>query len=160
MTYQRKPQEGNIILIDHADVTADGHGSYLKVYAVGGETYRIAEKRNNLWAIFQNARKYEPALLILETYKNIQYVADAKAITDDILKQGIQKLGEKVADQANEERSRSTALSYSKDLCCADKIGLTDLYQVAENNYQFIKRGIVELDNPEGAMVNKVKLEE
>ncbi len=132
-------QDGKIILVDYTEVSADEFGSFLKIYALGGETHRIAERRNSLWAIFQNARKGEPILAVLEEYKKQWYISDARAITDEILRKGVQKLGEKLADQANEEKNRSTALSYRKDLAIAGKIDLVKLYKVATDNYQFIK---------------------
>ncbi len=51
-----KPQEGKIILVDKTEVSADRYGSFLKIYALGGETYRITEKRIALWDVFQKAR--------------------------------------------------------------------------------------------------------
>lgn len=134
-----KQPEGKIILVDKAEVSADSYGSFLKIYALGGETFRIADKRAKLWAVFQGARRGEPILAIMQTYNNQEYIANARAITDEILNKGIQKLGERIADQANEEKNRSTSLSYSKDLTCAGKVDLSELYNVAQDNYNFIK---------------------
>jgi len=78
-------------------------------------------------------------LLLYETYNNIQYIAGAKPITDDLLKVAIQDLGLKMADAQTEERNRSTALSYAKDLAVAKIIDLDKLLTQAETNYQFIK---------------------
>lgn len=80
------PQKGKIILVDHTEVDAGGRGSYLKIFDTNGTIYRIAEKRSNLWEIFKNARKYEPVLAIFETYNNVEYIADARPITDDLMK--------------------------------------------------------------------------
>ncbi len=134
-----KVKDGKIILVDHTEVSADEYGSFLKIYSLGGETHRIAEKRSSLWAVFQNTRKGEPILAVLEEYKSQWYISDARAITDEILNKGIQKLGEKLTDQANEEKNRSTALSYAKDLACVDKVKLSELYKTAQDNYNFIK---------------------
>lgn len=150
------PQKGKIILVDHTEVSADGRGSFLKIYDMGGETYRIAEKRSNLWDYFRNARKFEPVLAIFETYNNIEYIANARPITDDILKGAIATLGEKASDKTNNERNRSTSLSYAKDLVIAGIVKLDDIFSQAQDNYSFIiggkngnKNGDDTLDTPE-----------
>jgi len=132
------PQIGKIILVDRTEVDADGRGSFLRVYDMAGVTHRIAEKRHALWPIFQNARKAEPILTLYETYNNVEYIANARPITDEILKSAVQILGERVTGIQVQQRNRSTALSYSKDLVVADKLSLEDLYKKAEDNYKFI----------------------
>ena len=52
----KNPQIGKIILVDRTEVSADGRGSFLKIYDMSGETYNIREKRSNLWEIFKNAK--------------------------------------------------------------------------------------------------------
>jgi len=132
------PQKGKIILVDHTEVNADGHGSYLKIYDMGGETYRIAEKRSNLWGKFKNAKKAEPILAIFESFNGVDYIASARAITDEILKGAIATLGGKATDKGSNERNRSTSLSYAKDLVVADKITLKKMLPQAQKNYEFI----------------------
>lgn len=136
---KQNPQTPKIILADRWEMDADGRGTYLKVYALGGETYRIPEKRAQLWEIFKSARYAEPILTIFETYMNIEYIADARPITDEILKRAITHLGEKIADAQAEDRNRSVSLSYSVNLVVGKVIELADLYKYAEKNYQFIK---------------------
>lgn len=133
------PKTPQIILIDKVEVTADGRGSFLKVTDLAGNTHRIAEKRHTLWPIYQNAHRGEPVLTIYETYNHIDYIADAKPITDELLKRAVVSLGEKVVDKQNDERNRSTSLSYSKDMVVANKIDQGALYEWAEKNYRFIK---------------------
>lgn len=138
------PQIGKIILVDRTEVDADGRGSFLKVYDMAGLTHRIAEKRHALWPIFQNARKAEPILALYETYNNVEYIAGARQITDEILKSAVQILGERVADSQVQQKNRSTALSYAKDLVVADKESIADLYHRAEYNHRFITGESVE----------------
>jgi len=133
------PHRHDIILVDRTEVDSDGRGSFLKVYDMAGNTYRIAEKRSSLWDVFRNANKAEPILVTFETYMKTEYISDAKSIVDDILKQAVSNLGLKVVDKQNEERNRSTSLSYSKDMLCASKIELKDLLDQAQRNYNFIK---------------------
>jgi hypothetical protein len=135
-------KEAKLILVDRTEMAADGYGSFLQVFTLDGERYRIPEKRSQLWEVFNTARRGEPVMLTIEEYNKKQYVSDAKPIADELLKRGIQKLGEKIADKVNEERNRSTALSYSKDLVCAGKVDVTELYTEAEKNYQFIKGNV------------------
>jgi len=143
------PQRHDIILVDRTEVSADGRGSYLKVHDMAGNTFRVAEKRSALWDVFRNANKAEPVLVTFETYRNIEYIANAQSIVDDILKQAISSLGLKVADQQTEERNRSQSLAYAKDIVCAGKIDIEKLFKQAQDNYQFIK-GIVPTNTNEG----------
>jgi len=66
-------------------------------------------------------------------------VADAKAITDDILKLAIRDMGFKLYNAQNEERNLSTSLSYAKDMLVGGKIEFKDLFAQARKNYEFIK---------------------
>ena len=136
---KQNPQTPKIILVDRWEMDADGRGTFLKVYALGGETYRIPEKRAKLWEIFKSTRYAEPILTLFETYMNIEYIADARPITDEILKGAITHLGEKIANAQAEDKNRSTALSYSKDMVVGKAIDLANLYIYAEKNYNFIK---------------------
>lgn len=138
------PQTPRIILVDRTEVHADGRGSFLRIYDLAGIQHRIAEKRHTLWPLFQNARRGEPILTIFETYMNTEYIADAKPITDELLKSAVATLGERVADAQANERNRSTALSYAKDMLVGDKICRGDLYDWATKNYNFIKGESVE----------------
>lgn len=133
------PQRHDIILVDRTEVSADGRGSFLKIYDMAGNTYRIAEKRSALWDVFRNAQKAEPVLVTFETYMKVEYIANAKSIVDDILKQAVGNLAIKVVDKQNEERNRSTALSYAKDMLCADKIHHSTLFEQAQKHFEFIK---------------------
>lgn len=133
------PQRHDIILVDKTEVGADGRGSFLKVYDMAGNNFRIAEKRSALWDVFKNAQKAELVLVTFETYMKTEYISDAKAIVDDILKLAVSNLGLKVVDKQNEERNRSTSLSYAKDMLCAGKIEKDNLFEQAQDNYQFIK---------------------
>lgn len=136
------PKRHDIILVDRTEVGADGRGSFLKVYDMAGNTFRIAEKRSTLWDVFRKAQKAEPILVTFETYRNIEYISNAQSIVDDILKQAVSNLGLKVVDKQNEERNRSTSLSYAKDMFCVGKIEKEQLFEQAQDNYLFIK-GVV-----------------
>lgn len=135
----KNPQRHDIILVDRTEVDADGRGSFLKVYDLAGNIFRIAEKRSALWDVFRNAKKAEPVLVTFETYMKVEYISNAQSIVDDILKRAVSNLGLRVVDKQNEERNRSTALSYSKDMLCASKIETKKLFEQAQDNYQFIK---------------------
>lgn len=128
-------------------MSADGRGSYLKVTDLAGNTHRIAEKRHALWPIYQNAHRGEPVLTIYETYMNTDYIADAKPITDELLKRAVVSLGEKLVGKQGDERNRSTALSYSKDMVVANKIDPGKLYERASMNYRFIKGETTEVND-------------
>jgi len=141
---KQNPQTSKIILVDRWEMDAGDRGTFLKVYALGGETYRIPEKRAKLWEVFKSARHAEPILTIFETYLKNEYIVDARPITDEILKRAVTHLGEKIADAQTEEKNRSTALSYSKDLVIGKAIDLAELYTYAEKNYKFIKGQKVE----------------
>lgn len=134
-------QKGKIILVDRTEVSADGYGSYLKIYDMGGETHRIAEKRSALWDLFRNARQWTPVMVIYETYKNNEYIADARDITDELLKGAIRSMGEKIVDKGATERNRSQSVSYAKDLAVAGTIPLEDLFDTAIKIYRYITTG-------------------
>lgn len=133
------PQTPKIIIHDHCEIDADGRGTFLKEHAIGGETYRIPEKRAPLWAIFQSARYGEPILAAFEEYKNIEYMVKAEQIADQILKSAVQNLGMKLADIQTEERNRSQSIAYAKDLVCASKLEQDSMYDEADKIYLFIK---------------------
>lgn len=136
------PQTQRIILKDRVEMDADGRGSHLKIYAIGGETYRIPEKRNQLWDIFKNANKYEPILTTFESYKNNEYITDAELIKEKILNRAVKNLAYKIADAQTEERNRSQAIAYSKDLVCSGQLGIAKLYEYGNDIYMFIKKGL------------------
>jgi len=133
------PQTPRIILYQSHQTQVKSGKQYCIITDKAGNQHSISEKRQELWQVFKNARDAEPFLLLYETYNNIQYIAGAKPITDDLLKVAIQDLGLKMADAQTEERNRSTALSYAKDLAVAKIIDLDKLLTQAETNYQFIK---------------------
>ena len=144
------PKNPVIILFGSKEmVVQNPGGQYLVITDKGGQKHKISEKRQALWALFNNARDAEPFMLVYETYNNIQYVADARPITDELLKRAVQDIGLKLADAQSEEKNRSTALSYAKDMVVSGAVKLDDLYTRAKANYDFIK----------GAQVNKVEYE-
>lgn len=136
---KQNPQTQKIILVDRCEMDADGHGAFLKVFALGGETYRIPEKRSALWETFKSALYAEPLVATFETYMNIEYIVDAKPIADEITKLAVKNLASRIADAQTEDRNRSTGLSYAKDMVCATVITLDNLFEYAQENYEFIK---------------------
>lgn len=136
---QKNPQTPKIILFASKDIKIQSGKQYLDILDKGGEHHKIAEKRQPLWGIFATAVDSEPFLLVYETYNNVQYVADAKPIKDDLLKIAIQNQGLKLADAQTEERIRSQSVAYAKDLVCADRINHTELFTEAQKIYEFIK---------------------
>lgn len=133
------PKRYGIILVDRTEVSADGRGSFLKIYDMAGNTFRVSEKRAALWGVFQEALKAEPVIVTYETYNKVEYISDAQPIKEEILKQAVSNHGMKLVDKQNDERNRSTALSYAKDLVCADKLVLDKMLEQALINYSFIK---------------------
>jgi len=136
---QKNPQTPKIILFASKDIKIQASKQYLVITDKGGEQHKIAGKRQHLWDIFNTAVDCEPFLLIYETYNNVQYVADAKPITDDLLKIAIKNLGLKLADAQVEERIRSQSVAYAKDLDCANRIDHSELFDEAQKIYGFIK---------------------
>lgn len=133
------PQKPRIILYHSQEIQNKAGKQYCVITDKAGEKHSISEKRQELWSVFKNARDTEPFMLLYETYNNVQYVAGAKPITDDLLKLAIQDLGLKLADAQTEERNRSTALSYAKDMVVANVIKLDQLIEQAKKHYSFIK---------------------
>ena len=136
---QKNPQTPKIILFVGKDIKIQSGRQYLVITDKGGDQHKIADKRQELWGIFNTAVDCEPFLLIYETYNNVQYVADAKPITDDLLKIAIRNLGLKLADAQTEERIRSQSVAYAKDLDCAGRINHPELFTEAQKIYGFIK---------------------
>jgi hypothetical protein len=133
------PQNPIIICYASKEMSVDHDKQYLVITDKGGQKHKISEKRQALWALFNNARDAEPFMLVYETYNNIQYVADARPITDELLSIAVQSMGLKLADVQTEEKNRSTALSYAKDMVVSGAVKLEDLYSRARANYDFIK---------------------
>ena len=139
----KNPRIPKIILFHSKDMKVRGNKSYLVVTDKGGEEHKISDKRQELWGLFNTARDCEPFLLVYETFKDVSYVVDAKPITDEILKVAVRDMGLKLAEGQTEERNRSTALSYAKDMAVAKLIDISELFTQAQKNYRFIK-GIAE----------------
>jgi len=133
------PQTPIIILYDKSEIQVSSGKQFLAIFDKGGQEHKISEKRQHLWATFNNARDSEPFVIVYGTFNNVPYVADAKAITDDILKLAIRDMGFKLYNAQNEERNLSTSLSYAKDMLVGGKIEFKDLFAQARKNYEFIK---------------------
>lgn len=117
------PQYPVVVLYDrHERGVVRGKNSYCVVYGCDGSEHSINEKHQSLWGIFTSAEKHHPYIFVYEEYNNIRYIADVKDFQDELEKRAVVTLAEKVADQTMNERNRSTALSYAKDLWCADKV--------------------------------------
>ena len=134
-----KPQKSAIILFHSKDIGVKSGKQYLTVKDKAGIEHSISEKRQTLWGLFDQAENGEPFLLIYDTYNNIQYISDVRPIKDDLLKLAITDMGLKMADAQTEERNRSTALSYAKDLVIGGVVDIKDIYDRADRNYRFIK---------------------
>lgn len=137
---KQNPQQPEVICYASKEIIIQNNTQYLVITDKGGGKHKISEKRQPLWGLFNNARDGEPFLLIYETYNKVQYVADARPITDELLKRGVQDMALKLHDQQTEERNRSQAIAYAKDLCCADMVEVgTDMFKLADEIYRFIK---------------------
>lgn len=138
---KQNPQEPVIILFASKETIVQNNTQYLVIIDKGGEKHKISEKRQPLWALFQAPRDGEPFMLVYETYQKARYVADARPITDDLLKLAVQKTVLKLNDQQTEERNRSQSIAYAKDLCCANQpiLAIDDMFDMATKIYNFIK---------------------
>jgi hypothetical protein len=135
----KNPQTPKIILFSSKDIVVQSGKQYLDITDKANEHHKISAKRQELWGLFTNARDSEPFMLVYETYNNVQYVADAKPITEDLLKIAIQDMGLKLADIQSIERVRSQSIAYAKDLDCANRIDHKDLFTEAQMIYEFIR---------------------
>lgn len=144
MPQHNNPQKPKIILFASCETTVQSGGKqYLVVTDRSGEQHKISEKRQQLWEQFQKATKDMGFVIVYETYNNIEFVADAYSLASKLddanLRRAVTELVINLGDQQTEERNRSTALSYSKDILCAGKIEKCELYPTAFENYKFIK---------------------
>lgn len=136
----KNPRIPKIILYQSHDIIIQRNRQYCAVTDKGGIVHKISDKRQPLWELFTNAREAEPFLIIYETYNNIEYVADAQPITDELLKVAIRDTALKLADRQTEERVRSQAIAYAKDLCCANRLDKPEnMFDMATQIYNFIK---------------------
>jgi hypothetical protein len=139
---KENPKEPVIICFADKKTSVENTRQYLAITDKGGMVHKISDKRKELWTIFDNARDAEPFMLIYEVYQNIRYVADAKPITEDLLKVGIRNVVMKLYDAQTEERNRSQAISYAKDLRNAGMVADNDkMFDMADSIYKFIKGG-------------------
>lgn len=132
-------QNPRIVFFDRTEKTIQAGKQYLVVHDKDGAQHKISEKRQSLWSLFDNAFDFEAYLFIYETYNNIEYVADVQKVVDALMQRAVRDIGVKLADKATEERNRSTALSYSKDLVVAGIIPIEGLFNAATRNWEFIK---------------------
>ena len=136
----KNPQTPKIILYKSHEIIIQHNKQYCSITDYGGTVHKISDKRQELWGLFINAHDAEPFLLIYETYNNVDYVADAKPITDDLLKIAVRDIGFKLADRQTEERIKSQAIAYSKDLFCASKLNSKpEMFETAKEIANFIK---------------------
>lgn len=136
----KNQQTPRIILYQSHDIIIQNNRQYCVVTDKGGATHKISDKRQPLWGLFINARDAEPFLIIYETYNNVEYVAAAQPITDELLKLAIQDTALKLADRQTEERIRSQSIAYAKDLVCAGRVDTPDsMFDMATKIYNFIK---------------------
>lgn len=133
------PQKPQIILYSRHEIKVENGKTYCFITDMANIEHKISNKRQLLWDLFTTAKPAEPFMLIYETYNNIDYVADAKSLVNDLLKLAIQDLGMKMADVATEDRNRSIALSYATNLCVGQIIPSHEIYDWATKNYRFIK---------------------
>lgn len=138
-----------VILLDHYEQDADKNGAYLSLFNVDGKSYRIGEKRQHLWGI-KNLPQFTPIILTFETYQKngetISFVSDAKKLeSDDISKSAIQGTLKRLLMSSENDRYRSQALAYAKDIEVAyinssDKTGNSeDILDRATTFFYFIK---------------------
>lgn len=158
--------DGILILHDRCEEQADQKESYLMEYALDGRAFKIGAKRKELWGIFTRATRNEPLLIYTTTFtknnESITYVSGvelvAKIINDRITYNAVNELLHRVLSQQDNERYRSQAISYAKDLVCAgkleltDTLGLVDMYTEAQDIYEFIKGGEQNVEKTEPAV--------
>ena len=135
------PKNPVIILFGSKElVVQNPGGQYLVITDKGGQKHKINEKHQALWQVFANARDAEPFMVVYEMYNGIQYIADVKPITDDLLKLAIQDMGLKLENSQNGERIRSQAVAYAKDAFCAGKCETKEaMFTLATGIVNFIR---------------------
>jgi len=138
------PQKIKVILFKDKNKTVQSGKEYLVITDREGVEHKISEKRSNLWELFDNASINEAFVLIYESYNKIDYIADVQTIKEaarPILERAIKESALKMGDQQTEERNRSQAIAYSKDIVCSGKLSIDDMFTKASDIYGFIKTG-------------------
>lgn len=158
--HKPNPQEPVICLLDRTETTVDFGKQYMNIIGLDGATHKVSEKRQDVWGKVKNLPRYTALLIIYESFTKadnktgkpttIDYVADVQLIADKLTEKAVSKLAQKLIDGANEDRNRSTALSYAKDLITSadffkgvDALDILTplkvMYEIAQRNYAFIK---------------------
>lgn len=135
-----------VILFDRYDVTVQNKTQYFTVYAIGGKTYNINVKYESACQVIKQAVKNDPIWLIFDSFtpqgenREVKYISDAQLVTfEAIHKAGLQTTLNKLLVASEDERNRSQAISYSKDLIVAERMELKDLFDKATDIFAFIK---------------------
>lgn len=145
MATQNKQIPVIVLYASHERGVVEHNTQYLVVHDADGTIHKISEKRQDLWELFNGATTNHAYIFVYEEFTPndsktpIRYVADVRDIVDPINQIAVSNMALKLADRAGDERNRSTALSYAKDLECADKITAAERYQTAWDNFLFIK---------------------
>ncbi len=120
------PKTYEVILLDHAEPKHDQSGEYLAVYNLNGIGHKVNVNHQNLWGVFLNSPEGTPILLTFESFTPensktpITYISNAQvADFDAFWKAGIQSTLKRLLTAQDDDRMRSQALSYAKDLAVA-----------------------------------------
>lgn len=135
-----------VILLDRTEMDADGSGAFMTVYNMDGTPYKIGAKRQELWGVFNNAKRLDPIILTFETFipkdstTPITFLAGAQAVTyDDIIQAALKNTLSKLLTTSDDERVRSQSISYAKDLAVGTCISPADITEWAKKFFFFIK---------------------
>lgn len=110
-----------IIVVDHSEIVQGAKGEYLKVTDKGGKTQNIFDQA--LWNLFNDGLAVKLQLEKQGVYWNVMS-AEAVSLPVETKTNGI--------TPQEKGRNASFALSYAKDLACADKIPPDKILSYAE----------------------------
>ncbi len=140
------PKSYEVILLDHAEPKHDVSGEYLSAFNLDGANYKINSKRQELWGVFTNSPKGTPILLTLESFhpddrpkETITFVSNAQVANFDAFwKAGIQTTLKRLLTSADDDRIRSQALSYAKDIWVAKIADKAEKLKETEGSFQIV----------------------
>ena len=95
------------------------------------------------WYMFSPAvKKFVENKELFGKKVDIELSEDKKLITKITFKEGVKPIENNTKPYFNDEKVRSMALSYAKDLLVSnDKYGGRALYEIADSFYEYIKTG-------------------
>jgi len=131
-----------------ASTRQDEFGNLIAKSELGNE-YKISKKREHLFTLFQIGAEI---VVGYAKYMDKEYIAEATSscqlIAADTPIQA-EKLPDVKKQSAHDNSAYARALSYAKDLVCAGKIEIADIYWRAEQFAGFIMAGVTAKPSPD-----------